>query len=157
MTMPFSFQFPVGDWSADGHEKCVYFTIESTHSLEDVRELYFQTREKFPSTLDCAHDNKKAICSDYEETSCTLEDLLGLGLTVEEIEKLDIEKDWEDEDKFRPGSDDIANLFVLYMMKHNPGLILNIKQDPNMLPFYGRDSKNRHIGHFGYGLDEFCY
>ena len=47
-----------------------------------------------------------------------------------------------------------AQLFVDYIMLHNPQVVLEIVQEEpvEMFPFYGFDEQNRHIGQFGYGL-----
>ena len=45
----------------------------------------------------------------------------------------------------------MANIFLKFIKKYNPEFEYKILNIP-MLPFYGFDEKNRHIGHIGYGL-----
>jgi len=35
-------QFPVGDWSGDGHNRCDYFFVFSDKPVRDVREAHYR-------------------------------------------------------------------------------------------------------------------
>lgn len=62
------------------------------------------------------------------------------------------ELDSEDEfDKFT--LEDMCKIVIWFIMQADLELKLDIvENDIQMLPFYGYDEKNRHIGFFGYGL-----
>lgn len=139
----YKFKLPIGDWSDDGHGKCEYFMIESNKSVEDVRELYFDTVSNVNYSLDGT--SPYSPCSDYEDGKITKEDIDGLGLNQDNY--LEITEEGY------IGSKEFAELFIDFMCTHNEGLELKIVNDEvKMFPFYGFDEKKRHIGQMGYGL-----
>lgn len=127
----YQLKFQVGDWSGDGHGQHEDFILESSVSVEELREMYFTTKAKTKTS-------PENVCRDYGDNEITKQQIKDLGLQ-----------------KMYDG-DDFIHLFVDYMITHNHDLKLEIVQQ-NQIPtfhFYGHDKKKRHIGFMGYGLFE---
>lgn len=142
------FIFPVGDWSGDGHSRQTEYVLECNCSLQELREIYFNTVTRLGYGLD---SNSNGPCSEYGEYSITKENLEELDLDLTNIE---LEYD-EDEECYYLTPDDFVYIFIEWMKKHNKNLQLNNiteNEELAMFPFYGYDEKKRHIGCFGYGL-----
>ena len=140
--MTYKVKFPVGDWSDDGHGKCDWFHLESSVSVEDLREMYFDTCTRTGVVFD------NEICSNYQDSTKIDEQVKKLGLTKEEVAF-----DEEEFEVYGVTQDLFMNIFIAWLKKHNPGLELSVSQDDTpRFTFYGFDEKNRHIGHLGYGL-----
>lgn len=142
------FKLPIGDWSNDGHGKCDYHIIESNKTVEEIREIYFQAKEKLGFGLE-GHDDLTP-CAEYEEYTMKQEAVDALktfGLTITKEQ----EEQWINEyvDK-----NELSDLILNFLKIQDPDLILNKipEEDMPMLPFYGYDNKQRHIDYFGYGL-----
>ena len=135
-------RIPIGDWSDDGHGKCDWFIIKSNFTVEQAREAYFKSVEE--SKIDISNE----IASEYEDTSVS-------GKVVETfpefIEKKLIFKDPDYEKYYVEDSISLAEIVCLFIKRYNTEFEYEILNIP-MLPFYGYDEKNRHIGHIGYGL-----
>ena len=143
----YKFKLPICDWSSDGHGRCDYFLILSNRPLNELREIYFATNKKVNLY---GLDGEYSPCSDYADNEISSEQIESLGLHPEDYDKF-IEK-YAGITQFSPKG--FAQLFVDYIMLHNPQVVLEIVQEEpvEMFPFYGFDEQNRHIGHFGYGL-----
>jgi hypothetical protein len=145
------FKLPIGDWSNDGHGHCDYFIIESNTPVENLREIYFDTKEKTNSSLDGSDwDNKRVStpCSEYCDDKMSAEQIEALGLNPDDYSI------YQRGDFFFLDSEGFAEMFIDFIMTHNPDVKLEIKsmRELSMFPFYGYDGKNRHIGFMGYGL-----
>lgn len=137
----YHFCMPIGDWSSDGHGTVENFLVSSNKPVEEVREAHF----RIP---DVTGIDIEEICSRYEENyihSDVMEKLLALGWKIE-----------AGMSEFNsPAPEDMANLWVLLLMKTDPSLEMKIAPEERvMLTFYGLDDKSRHIGCVGYGLFE---
>lgn len=143
--MKYKFRLPIGDWSGDGHSVCDWYLIESSHSVEDVREMFFDACSQ------AGYDFIEEFCSEYLEGT----------ITVAQSEKLPFSIDdywdfWNGEDSVEEygfSSNGFARLFLDWIKYYNPTFNYKIIND-DMLPFYGVDDKGRHIGFIGYGLFE---
>lgn len=142
----FKFKLPIGDWSNCGHGINEMYIISSNKPLSVVKDAYFKACEKLGFTLD-GHD-KLTPCGEYgdvvfkKETIDALEDF---GLVFSE------------EYDFTTGIEpyDFAQLVISFIMVYDSTIDLKIIDDDiPMFQHYGYDDKNRHIGHFGYGLFE---
>lgn len=128
------FTIPIGDWSGDGHSRCDWYEFTSNKPLDDVREAYFEAVKKglapSPEDFCCEYE-------DYEVPEEVIEEAKKLGYTI-------------DPDDFGP--EDMADYIAWFITLADGDLKLKRQKNLSMLPFYGYDSKKRHIGFFGYGL-----
>lgn len=44
MKKSYLIEFPIGDWSDDGHGKCVYYIVISNKPVEEIREAHFKIK-----------------------------------------------------------------------------------------------------------------
>lgn len=135
-------KIPIGDWSDDGHGKCDWFIIKSNFTVEQAREAYFKSVEE--SKINISNE----IASEYEDTSVSEE---VVETFPEFIEKKLIFKDPDYEKYYVEDSFSLAEIVCLFIQRYNIEFEYEILNIP-MLPFYGYDKKDRHIGHIGYGL-----
>lgn len=136
----YRFRMPIGDWSDDGHGKCDYYCIKSNKPVEYVRDIHFQILEKTGIDIE-------EICSEYEDSSISVEqfnELLKLGIEEERF-------DHPYKGNIGVSSENMCYLWTFLLMKSDETLNLEIEETPEMLPFYGFDQKERHIGFVGYG------
>lgn len=151
--MSYTFRLPIGDWSDDGHGDCHWYDVESTKPVEDVREAYFTICKKLGTGL--SSDFKDSPCSNYGDHTISLKWLKKVGLSVNDLVDIDFDTqndDSKDDEVITYSPTTIAELFILFMNKHDRTLNLKlIKNTAAMFPFYGYDSKKRHIGNMGYG------
>lgn len=137
---------PIGDWSNDGHEQCDWFTIKSNFTVEQAREAYFKSVEK--SGVDIC----KEVACKYEDNSVSEKFLKVFPEFLEkDLVKYDPEFNDYDFEYYIESSSDLVEMVCLFIQKYNPEFRYEIIDLP-MLPFYGYDKKDRHIGHIGYGL-----
>jgi len=130
-------EFPIGDWSGDGHGKCDTYLATTPMSVQEVREAHFAA----PSVLGFDIGD---ICKDYHES---------------EIDESILEKisavlpAWDNE-----RMENTEALFILWISLLNlidPRLMLTpIESDAEPINFYGYDEKKRHLNTPGYGLFE---
>ena len=135
-------EIPIGDWSDDGHGKCDWFIVKSNFTVEQAREAYFKSVEK--SGIDIC----KEVACEYEDNSVSEK---VVKTFPEFVEKELISKEPFCEDYYIEDSFSLAEIVCLFIKKYNTECEYEILNLP-MLPFYGFDEKNRHIGHIGYGL-----
>lgn len=133
-----AFKIPIGDWSNDGHGQCEWYYATAAKPIEAVREAFFKAGKLFPKV------NPETFCRDYQDGEVP-------GEVQAEL------KFWGvpfDPDEF--WAREMADIVVWFLNQGDPDL--DVRLDPEvavpMLPFYGFDSKKRHIGHIGYGLFE---
>ena len=128
----YEIKLPIGDWSGDGHGQCEWYTIVSNKPVEQLREIHFKSRDIF-DIEDVFRD-----CDEY-----------GYGGDLPEW----AEKFFDEDGYLEEGPDGMCELWVACLKAADPGLEVTILVDTTpMLPFYGFDSKKRHIPHIGYGL-----
>lgn len=144
------FKIQVGDWSKDGHGKSsdILVNVLSEHSIEQIREAYFDSQEAVGFNLAdiCADDGDSFI------QDSALVEVLDF-LNKEGYDKLHkaikAEEGFMDPYLF-------AELTVAVLMTTDPSLNLLVtpprRQKPPTLHFFGSDSKGRHIPQLGYGL-----
>lgn len=147
------FKIAIGDWSSDGHGMCEYIYVKSNKPVEVVRELYFNNVEQ------TGLDFGKVCCADYGDAfikESEVEKLKSFGIDIVSMfVKADIEEvenELAEDGKIFIGLEMYVDILFQFL-KLNNDLELEIVSDAiPMLQFYGRDSKNRHISGFGYGL-----
>lgn len=135
--MTYIIRFPIGDWSDDGHGRCIYFDVRSNYSAQDIREVHFKASK--------IGINIGSICRDYEEYNLT-EDM------IEKLKKIGIDSnDYYECDNMEPKG---LMLLWLDILKYvDPKLELMIEESESQdINFYGMDEKNRHLETPGYGL-----
>ena len=138
--MSTTFKLPIGDWSGDGHRQCEYYIVESNKPIDAVREAHFNIIEKTGIDIN-------SICS------CTEEDQIDEDL-MEMLKSMGFTPSNRYGDETILCADDMAEIWILLLMKADPTLDLTIvvEDEIEMLPFYGNDVKGRHIGNIGYGV-----
>lgn len=137
------FKFVVGDWSGDGHNLTETFYLESNMTQEEIREIYFETKEKTTNAID-------EICIDFEENILYKEDFESLGL---DYRKYLSKMDKETENTFCIYPSTYVYMMVDYLKLFNEDLVLNvINEGLDSLFNTGYDKDNRMLKGFGYGL-----
>jgi hypothetical protein len=89
----------IGDWSADGHEQCRYFTFKTDIPLKELQDAYRKSCQTSGLAFDhdtFGYDDPNNICCEYEEYQIgayhlmMLERAFGnLPLALEDDEKAD--------------------------------------------------------------------
>jgi hypothetical protein len=130
-------EFPIGDWSGDGHGKCDKYLATTPLSVKEVREAHFA------APLFLGFDIGD-ICKDYHES---------------EIDESILEKissvlpAWESESL--EGSESLFTLWISLLNLIDSRLMLTpVVDDAETINFYGFDDKGRHLNTPGYGLFE---
>jgi len=136
------FRLPIGDWSDDGHGQVEYFLISSNANVKDVREVHYQIEETTGINLE-------QVCRKYED-NVIKEDV------VDMLHQLgfDFQAGGFEDDNEHPDALGMARLWVFLLQQTDSSLKLRIEHEkkPPMLPFYGRDERQRHISSVGYGI-----
>ncbi len=140
-------QFPIGDWSGDGHGYCDYFFATSERPLREVREAHFKSLTVLGFSIG-------DICKRYEDDK----------LPTPVVDKLnELGYDFGKVDKSH-GYDEVASrgdvypekLFDMWLFLLNsiePSLRLERTKIPS-INFYGTDDQGRHLETPGYGVFE---
>ena len=126
--------FPIGDWSDDGHGKCKWFTILSNKSVDELRELHFGCSRQLGFEIG-------DLCSDYEDSY--LNDFIIGVLTSTGI----IDESAEEELT-------LTALFQIWLKIYqylDPSFSYTIEQNTT-IQFGGFDNSGRHLKTPGYGL-----
>lgn len=146
----YNWRLPVGDWSGDGHENCVYYPCSSALPLNDVREAYFTTKENLPEHL-CPEN----ICSKYDENQIAIL----IHADIFNRSKIDLAEDPSENGEYveptiEVETDAFVDYIVWFINQGNPDVDVRreLSELDDMLPFYGFDSQERHISFMGYGL-----
>ena len=155
--MKYKFKIPIGDWSDDGHGKYEDYFIESNKPLEEVRELYIQACDKIGFSLDGSYKQTKltpnAEYEDYKFSNETLDALLEFGVVIDDDDKYKDLVEYIREEESVDEAENFVHIVLQFIKTQDPALELSIiPDDVPMFQFYGYDTKNRHIGYFGYGL-----
>lgn len=147
-----NYYLPIGDWSNDGHGVCKNILIESKGTINEIRNAHFKIKKVTGIDI---HD----IANEYEENTISIHkclELMKLGLDINDYlsqnyKQLD-EKSILEDDEYYIEYDEIAELWVdLLNYVDNSLEIKIVKDEIEMIPFYGFDEKKRHIGFVGYG------
>ena len=155
------FRLPIGDWSGDGHSQCKYYTVSSNKPISEVREAHYKIEET-------TGINIEELANVYEENWIESEDvekLVNIGFydyinTIEgysymkEYAESIVDKEGEEGRDYEVDEDIMAHLWLFLLTKADPELKFELEEPLEMLPFFGRDKKGRHISFVGYGL--FC-
>jgi len=138
-TQRHAFRIPVGDWSGDGHGKCDYIDATAAKPIGDVREAYFAAKAKVPALI-----HPESFCEAYEDSSVPDDVAAALRAAGAPLPE-------DLEDGF--GGDAMAAIVAWFINQGDPACDVRLDGNPPpMLPFYGCDEQNRHIGFIGYGL-----
>jgi hypothetical protein len=150
------FNIPIGDWSNDGHGRYEWFRASTAKSLADVREAYFKAKDLLPVEL-----APEKICESHQGTtvpvSLALEIFRRSGIRIDGSDStdfLDFEKVREivGDDELDVSLDKFVDYLVWFINFGDPTADVKLELPVEMLPFYGFDTKRRHIPHIGYGL-----
>lgn len=129
-------EFPVGDWSHDGHNQCDYYQVLSRKPVREVGEAHFRAKEVLGFDIG-------SLCEEYEENSLDenlVAKLKGWGYKFDE----------SSEDGESCSSEEIINLWVYLLNKVDPQLELRRLTPPSIISCQ-YDGKNRHLKVPGYG------
>ncbi len=140
-------QFPIGDWSGDGHSYCDYFFATSEKPLKEVREAHFRSSKVLGFNIgDLCKENQ-----DDKLPAPAVDKLRELGYDFGKIDRLnDYDEEASREDVYPEKLFDIW----LYLLNHiDPSLKLERTKIPS-INFYGKDKKGRHLETPGYGVFE---
>lgn len=136
---PYRFYLPIGDWSSDGHGKCLNVLVKSNVPVEQVREAHFRIQE-------ATGINVHSFCKDYEDSVVP-------KAVVRKLNKLGFPFEAEEGEPAHIEPDEMAALWIFLLQKADPTIRLKEdNEDIPMLPFCGNDEKGRHIDQVGYGL-----
>lgn len=145
--LKYKFKVPIGDWSNDGHGKCDWYIIESSHSVEEVREMYFK------ACSEAGYNFVEEFCCDYGDMEITREQAAKIPFDIRDYCDSFNGPNDDLESRLLFYSDGFLALFLDWIKYYNPSFHwIVIHDDLDMLPFYGYDDKRRHIGFIGYGL-----
>jgi len=130
-------EFPIGDWSSDGHGKCDKYLATTSLSVKEVREAHFAA----PLVLGFDIGD---ICSEYGE--------FGINPSIEE-KILAVFPSWESWSLEGPESLFILWISLLNLIDYRL-MLTPVDNDAEPINFYGRDEQGRHLSTPGYGLFE---
>jgi len=131
--MKYKITLPIGDWSDDGHGRCVECVYKSNKPVEQVREAHYKIRDVFGFDV-------SDFAADYGDRS----------IPQDYVEKL-VEHGFEFRDDLSPT--EMARIWAFMLEKADKELELEFEPPAPSIVFYGyRDGK--HIPHIGYGLFE---
>lgn len=136
-------EFPIGDWSNDGHGKCDYYIVNSNKPVEEVREVHFKIAKRTGIIIANICCQEKGISLDDP----ILKQFNELGYRLDE----EGDESYIDDGMYYPSSKEIVRMWLFLLMKTDGTLRLEIVNIP-MLPFYGYDDNFRHMETPGYGL-----
>src|SRR3989338_4048988 len=128
-------QFPVGDWSDDGHGKCNYYFAFSHKPTDEVREAHLRAREVIGFGIE-------EICGDYREKVISehiKETLQGFGYEFTES-VLD-----EVDGSIYPTTQEIFNIWLYLLNRIDSSLQLKEIKIP-LINFYEREIKSPGYG-----------
>ena len=141
--MNYEFKLPIGDFGVGGHGDCVWFTLRSNKSVEELRKIYKKTRERLGQGI----DGSNSICGSSGERNINKEDLTRLGLDPNKyFTESQITLGGEEYIEVSPR--DMTEIFVDFIYLNNTDVELFIIPDnlPIFTTFGGK------IGCIGYGL-----
>lgn len=143
-------QFPVGDWSNDGHGKCEYYVVSSNKPVEALRELHHSCKKKFGFSIG-------DICKEYEANILPQKIADILYSHGVDLQNYADDWDWADEvdgDKhYIMGPDSIIALWLKIYELLDPTVILSVVVTSEIsIHYYGYDSQGRHVDTPGYGV-----
>ena len=134
--MKIQIQFPIGDWSEDGHGKCDYYLATTESTLEDVRMAHFN------SPLILGFDIGSIF--GYEERNIDPNVLSKIKSVIGDF-------DFNNGDEFT--SEEMFQLWLDLLNFIDPTLnLVSSFDDYEPINFYGLDSQGRHLDTPGYGL-----
>ncbi len=147
--MTYLINFPVGDWSDDGHGKCDHFEVESNKSAQELREIHFSAIDKLGFDIG-------DICGSYEASELSIDifdKLVAAGFDIQwQGENQDMEKYFYDNDSRGMGSEEVFNLWIDILKFIDKDLEIKVKASESVdISFYGFDRKKRHLKTPGYG------
>ena len=148
--MSYTFKLVLGDWSGDGHGGSETYLMNSSKSIEAVREAFFKAREIVPTEI-----HPENICSDYKEST------VSPGIVKQILDFYNLH-DFEDEwfqtyflTEAYMELDILAEITARFINMGDPECNVQISPEQDSMPtlhFYGTDEKQRHIGFIGYGI-----
>ena len=111
----YTYSFPVGDWSDDGHGKCEYYTVEGNKPMSEVAIAHRSCKEKHGFEIG-------DICHEYEDQTIDEEIVNTIRDMGIEIEKLVNDYDWV-------GSDELIEIWIAILNVIDPDLQLKKVND----------------------------
>ena len=164
-------EFPIGDFSDDGHGHCEYYYCTTPKTLNEVRETHFQLKEEFGVSIG-------DFCREYDSYQIPgkpVENLRTMGFPIDDWVSFsdgmccffdpckmsdELYRKNMPDDSGKHWDNPMFEMFVLWthiLNFVNPDLKLkwyDIKKGVQSINFYGTDEKGRHLRVPGYGL--FC-
>jgi len=138
--------FPIGDWSGDGHNQCTTYTVKSAKPVDDLREAHFKCKELLGFAIG-------DMCKDYEEFTIR-EDILDILEANKLLSKAYYKA--ESAERFDADPEELCEIWVNVLNHIDTTLELELTVRPKneSINFYGFDEKRRHLSTPGYGLFE---
>lgn len=134
--LKYTIEFPIGDWSDDGHGKCEYFLVKSNKPVEEVREIHFNSKVDIGSI--CSECDESEL-KDYEHNK-----LIELGYEYED-------KSCEKYKMIFPK--EMLRIWMFLLMYSDKDLKLElIEEEYSTINFYGYNEDGKHLETPGYGL-----
>lgn len=136
-------EFPIGDWSKDGHNQCDFYVIETTKTVAELRDLHFKCKE----TLGFEIGN---IASEYQNDKLSVE-IADILLKANIIDQ-EFYNDILNEDMDNLSSEDIINIWLdtlKYLDNTFEYKIVN-RRLPSILD--NTETDTRYLDNPGYGV-----
>lgn len=140
--------FPVGDWSKEGHEKCDNYLVRSNKPVADVRQAHHRS-------LETLGFNIGSLCCQFEEIYTSkkiLSKLKELNYDFDRLSEISDEPDCYSDaiDSLELNSECVLDIWLFLLNKIDPSLDLKALNVPS-IAYNGFDNQMREFMAPGYG------
>lgn len=140
--------FPVGDWSRDGHEKFDLYLIRSKKPVMDIRKAHLKSYELFGFDIGslCSRDEKMSSSNQI------FQKLKELGYDFDRLSEISNDPDCYGDDlsNLDLNSECILDIWLFLLNKINSALDLKVLSVPS-IAYFGLDEQDRELRIPGYG------
>lgn len=145
----FKFEIEIGDWSKDGHEKSVSYTLESNKDIDYIRKAFLNSARWALKEGKEIFDPQK-WCYEYRDNTITVghyDDLIKQFPALEENEGAFP----FDDETFTLDTEFMLVWTVEFIKMLDPSITIEVSEPLPQLHFYGQNA-GEHIESIGYGL-----